>query len=70
MEENTWIDYLTAIGAVATPLLVIVLSAIGWRFKSSIERKVDLENRLRDDRIEIYNQILEPFIILLMPDAA
>ncbi len=70
MEEKTWIEYVTAIGAVATPLLVILLSAIGWRFKSSIERKVDLENRLRDDRIEIYNQILEPFIILLMADAA
>jgi len=70
MEEKTWIDYLTAIGSVATPLLVLVLSAVGWKFKSSIERKAELENRLRDDRIEIYNQILEPFIILLMADAA
>ncbi len=70
MEEKTWIDYLTALGSIATPLLVIILSAIGWRFKSSIERKIDLENRLRDDRIEIYNKILEPFIILLMSDTA
>ncbi|KPD23765.1 hypothetical protein [Idiomarina zobellii] len=70
MEDKTWIDYLTAIGSVATPLLVILLSAVGWKFKASVERKIDLENRLRDDRIEIYNQILEPFIILLMTDAA
>lgn len=70
MEEKTWVDYLTAIGSVATPLLVIILSAIGWRFKSSVERKIDLENRLRDDRIDIYNQILEPFIILLMSEVA
>ena len=70
MEEKTWIDYITAIGSVATPLLVIALSAIGWRVKSSIDRKTDLENKLRDDRVEIYNQILEPFIILLMSDAA
>ncbi len=70
MEEKTWVDYLTAIGSLATPLLVIILSAIGWRFKSSVERKIDLENRLRDDRIDIYNQILEPFIILLMSEAA
>lgn len=70
MEEKTWVDYLTAIGSVATPLLVIILSAVGWRFKSSVERKIDLENRLRDDRIDIYNQILEPFIILLMSEAA
>jgi hypothetical protein len=70
MEEKTWIDYAVAFGSIATPLLVIVLSAIGWRFKSSIERKIALEDKLRDDRIDIYNSILEPFIILLMPDAA
>lgn len=70
MEEKTWLDYLTAIGSLATPLLVIIISAIGWHFKSSVERKIDLENRLRDDRIDIYNQILEPFIILLMSEAA
>ncbi|WP_439887828.1 hypothetical protein ACSX1C_00830 [Pseudomonas sp. MBLB4123] len=70
MAEKEFIDYVSAIGNVATPLLVIALSAIGWRFKSSIERKADLENKLRDDRIDIYNLILEPFIILLMPDAA
>lgn len=70
MEEKTWIDYLTAIGSVATPFFVLVLSGVGWKFKSSIERKVELENRLRDDRVEIYNQILEPFIIVLMSDAA
>ena len=29
-----------------------------------------MEERLRDDRVETYNQILEPFIILLMTDAA
>ena len=70
MDENTWIDYLTAIGSVATPILVIVLSAIGWRFKANIERKAELENKLRDDRIETYNEILEPFIITLMSDEA
>ena len=32
--------------------------------------KDKLEEQLRDDRIEIYNQILEPFIVLLMSDAA
>ena len=56
MEAKTWIDYFTAIGAVTTPLLVLVLSVIGWRIKSSFERKIDPENKLRDDRIDIYNQ--------------
>lgn len=70
MEEKTWLDYITALGSIATPLLVLLISAIGWRFKSNIERKIDLENKLRDDRINIYNQILEPFIILLTSDTA
>jgi len=43
---------------------------MGLKFKSVLERKVDIENKLRTDRIEIYNQILEPFIIILMSDAA
>ena len=29
---------------------------------------MQLEEKLRTDRIEIYNQILEPFIMLLTPD--
>ena len=70
MEEKTWIDYLTAIGSISTPLIVIIITTIGWKFKSSIERKIDLENKLRDDRVDIYNQILEPFIILLTNDFA
>jgi hypothetical protein len=70
MEEKHWIDYVVAIGSIATPILVIVLTAVGWKARSSIERRIELENKLRDDRVEIYNQILEPFVILLMSDAA
>ena len=70
MEERSWIDYIVAIATVFTPLLILLLSAIGWRYKQSIEHKIQLEEKLRDDRIEIYNQILEPFIILLMSDSA
>jgi len=70
MDQTTWLDYITAIGSVSTPILVIALSAIGWKIKSSVERKIQLENQLREDRVEIYNEILEPFIIVLMSDAA
>ena len=70
MAEPTWIDYLTAIGSIATPILVLVLSAIGWKVKSKFERQIELENKLRDDRVDIYNKILEPFVILLMTEAA
>lgn len=68
--ENNWISYLSAIGSVATPILVLLLTAVGWKYRQSIERKLHLEEKLRDDRIEIYNKILEPFIIMLMSDAA
>lgn len=70
MEEKHWLDFVTAIGSVATPVIVLIISSIGWKAKNRIERRIDLENKLRDDRIEIYNKILEPFIILLMSDAA
>lgn len=70
MGGKHWIEYLSAIGSIATPILVIMLSAIGWKLRKSFERQKDLEDKLRDDRIEIYNQILEPFIILLMTDKA
>ena len=70
MIEKTWIDYVSAFGSIATPILVIVISTMGLKFKSSLERKIDIENKLRTDRIEIYNQILEPVIIILMSDAA
>jgi hypothetical protein len=68
--EKHWLDYLVAIGAIATPILVLVLTAIGWKLRRSVERQRDLEDKLRQDRIETYNFILEPFIILFMTEAA
>ncbi|WGV98038.1 hypothetical protein QF117_04050 [Vibrio sp. YMD68] len=68
--EKHWLDFVTAFGSIATPIIVLIISTLGWKIKNNIERKIDLENKLRDDRIEIYNKILEPFIILLMSDAA
>ena len=70
MIEKTWIDYLSAIGSVATPILVMLLTAVGWKYRQSIERRINLEEKLREGRIDIYNAILEPFIILLMSEAA
>lgn len=62
-----WSDYLNAFGSVATPILVILLTGIGWKIRKTIDRRIELENKLREDRIEIYNIILEPFFILFMP---
>jgi hypothetical protein len=68
--EKTWLDYLTAFGAVATPLLVLTLTGVGWRLRTRFERQAALEDKLREDRIGTYNAILKPFIILLTSDAA
>lgn len=70
MENTSWLDYITALGAIATPLLVLALTAVGWRIRTRLERRLDLENRLREDRIKVYNDILEPLIILFTSDAA
>ena len=70
MNEKAWLDYLTAFGSVATPILVLVLTGIGWRLRSRIERQIALEDSLREDRVASYDAILKPFIILLMTDAA
>jgi hypothetical protein len=68
--EKHLLDYIVAIGSIATPVFVIGLTAVGWRLRRRLERRLELEDKLREDRINIYNQILEPFIILLMTDAA
>ncbi len=68
--EPTWLDYLSAVGAVATPILILVLAGVGWKIRHQLERRFELEDKLREDRIQAYNEILEPFIMLLMSDAA
>ena len=70
MQDKHWLDYLTAFGAIATPVLVLILTGIGWKVRRSIDRQLELEDKLREKRIETYNFILEPFIIMLMTDAA
>ncbi|RPI71515.1 MAG: hypothetical protein EHM38_03755 [Geobacteraceae bacterium] len=65
-----WVGYLTAAGAVATPLLVAVLGGIGWKIRNRIERQLELERKLREDRIAVYNALLEPFIIFFTSDEA
>jgi hypothetical protein len=70
MNEPSLLDYLNAVGSISTPLLVLVLTGIGWNIRTRLQRRQELEDRLREDRIKIYNAILQPFIILLMSDAA
>ena len=68
--ENNIFDIVTAVGSVLTPTIVAIFSVVGWKYKQAMERKIELEKRLRDDRVDVYNKILEPFIIMLMSDEA
>lgn len=65
-----WLETLSTIATIATPFLIIMLTAFGWRLRHSMERRSKLEEILRNERIGAYNEILEPFVILLMSEAA
>jgi len=77
--EPSLIQWITAIGAVATPILLAVFSAIGWAIKKKVEenqkkeaalrdRARKLEEELREDRLKVYNEILEPFMLVFTKD--
>ena len=64
------VENIATIANILTPIVILILSAVGWKYRQSIERRFKIEEKLRDERIEIYNQILEPFLIVLMTDTA
>ena len=68
--ENTptILDYISAIGSIATPFLVLILSGIGWMISNRIEKARQVEEKLRQDRIDIYNAVLQPHIIMFAKD--
>ena len=74
MDEISRLDYLievgSAVGSIATPFILLIVGFIIWKYQKSIERSIKLEEQLRSDRVEIYNQILAPYTILLMSDKA
>jgi hypothetical protein len=74
MNEPTWLDYLnafsSAIGNIATPIVVALLTYFIWKWQTRAQRRQELEDKLRDDRISIYNDLLAPFVIHFMPEGA
>lgn len=53
-----------------TTIVVLLLTGLGWVIGQQMKKITGLEEQLQDDRIEIYNAILEPFIILLTSEEA
>jgi hypothetical protein len=71
----TLLDVISALGSIATPILLAVFSAVGWAIKRKVERSQraeerarKLEEELREDRLKVYNEVLEPFIIIFTKD--
>ena len=79
--EKTFFDTTVAIATLATPIILVILSAIGWMLKNKIEvsranrdaqqvRIQELEDKLREDRIATYNALLYPFFLLFTSEAS
>ncbi|NMQ21424.1 hypothetical protein E4P82_20775 [Candidatus Competibacter phosphatis] len=75
------LDTVSSIATLITPILLVLLGGIGWLIQHKLEsaktkreaqlnRIHELEEKLREDRIAIYNALLEPFFILFTSDAA
>ena len=73
------VEIINSVGIVATPLLLILISGIGWFIKRRFERSQEiqeqfrqraekLEQEIRSERLQIYDAILEPFILMFTKD--
>ena len=40
MVEKHWLDYAVAFGTIATPVLVLLLTAVGWKYRQSMETRL------------------------------
>ncbi|MBL8098371.1 MAG: hypothetical protein JNK81_04275 [Anaerolineales bacterium] len=65
---NSILPLITAVGSIITPILVLILSGLGWVIANRYNKAREIEEKLRDDRVKIYNDILEPFILLFTKD--
>lgn len=79
--EKGILDTISAIATLITPFLLIAIGGLGWLIKNKIQvsqskeqykndRIRELEDKLREDRIKIYNAILEPFFLLFTSEEA
>lgn len=73
------LQWVAAVGAILTPVFLAVLSAIGWMIKQrvdasrvregkALERASQLDAELREDRLAVYMEILQPFVLVFTKD--
>ena len=79
--EKDLLDTIIQIATLANPILLAIIGGIGWLIQHRIEtnkskqetqllRIRELEDKLREDRIETYNLLLEPFFLLFTTEEA
>lgn len=69
MAEFHWTHYVTVFAPLGTPIVVAVVGGLFLRHRLRAERKWKVAEQLHPDRIEVYNEALEPYIVLLMPES-
>ena len=57
-------EYITLITALGAPFLVLIGGLVTWFFKSRKEELQAIEERALERRIETYNTILHPLIVM------
>ena len=78
---NELLNTISAIANLATPILLLFLGGIGWLIQNRLEnsqikqeaqskRIYELEDLMREDRINTYNLLLEPFFLLFTSESA
>ena len=75
------LDILTAIGSLVTPILIVVVSSAFLVIQRRIEagqkreealhqRALRLEEQIREERVDIYLDVLEPFVLMFAKDTS
>lgn len=63
-QSPTILEIVDTIATISTPIIVLMLTGLGWSIRNRVDRAKELEEKLREDRIQIYNDILEPYMML------
>jgi hypothetical protein len=67
MDTSSILQWISAIGSIVTPILIVIIGAMLSRNASKQEKIIELQLKLQDDRTILYSKILEPFIIAATP---
>lgn len=69
-------EVITAIGSIATPILLLIFGGIGASYRNHMDKKNQMEaerrekeqklaEAMREERLVIYNQVMEPFVLIM-----